>query len=554
MTAAQLFVKCLEAEGVQWVFGLPGEENLAVLDALADSPIRFVTVRHEQAAAFMADVYGRITGQAGVCLSTLGPGATNLLTGVADAFLDRAPVVAVTAQTSLERLHKESHQVIDVLGMFRAVTKWNARIETASVIPEVVRKAFKLAQSEKPGPCHLELPEDIARCETEGRPMAVARARRPSPDRPSLQTAADLIAAASHPIILAGNGVIRGKASDELLRFSQATGIPVANTFMGKGVVPWDYEGSLLTIGLQAHDYVSCGFREADVVIAAGYDLVEYAPRAWNPQRDKRIIHIDFTSSEVDEAYAPAVEIVGDIRETLELLRPLIPRRTRPASAATLRQHILEELDRAARDDQMPMKPQRILHDLRGILGRHDLVISDVGAHKLWVARMFLPSEPNTVIISNGFASMGIAVPGAIAAKLVEPDRPVVAVCGDGSFLMNAQELETAVRLKVNPVIVVFHDDGYGLIHWKQMREFQRAFGVTFGNPDFVRFAESFGAKGYRVEAAKEFRAVLAEALRQRVPSVIDVPVDYQEHRRLMEPLGPVHRHDTPLAGPLDQL
>lgn len=538
MKAAQLFVECLEQEGVQFVFGLAGEENLQLLDALADSRIRYIPVRHEQAAAFMADVYGRLTRKAGVCLSTLGPGATNLVTGVADAFLDRAPLVAITAQADLERLHKESHQAIDVVGMFRAITKWNARVGRPSVVPEVVRKAFKIAQAEKPGACHIELPDDVSAMEAEGSPLQVERPRRPSPDRLSLKTAAEFIEAAAHPILLAGNGVIRGEASGELLRFSQATGIPVANTFMGKGVVPWEYELSLLSIGLQAHDYVNCGFDEADLVIAVGYDFVEYAPALWNPQRDKKVIHIDFTPSEVDEAYQPAVEIVADVRETLELLRPLIRAPKKLAFPKKLRQYILEDLERYARAEEMPMKPQRILHDLREALGRRDLVISDVGAHKLWIARMFLTSEPNTVIISNGFASMGIAVPGAIAAKLVEPRRPVVAVCGDGGFLMNAHELETAVRLKVNPVIVVFNDGGFGLIQAKQMAQFGRTFGVAFGNPDLVRFAESFGAKGYRVESASGFRRVLAEALRQPVPSVIDVPVDDREHSRLTEQLG----------------
>ncbi len=536
--AARLFIECLEREGVQFVFGLPGEENLELMDALADSPIRFISVRHEQAAAFMADLYGRLTGKAGVCLSTLGPGATNLVTGVADAFLDRAPLVAITAQVALQQLHKEFHQAIDVVGMFRTITKWNTRIEQPSVIPEVVRKAFKIAQAEKPGACHIELPEDVAEAQADGKPLEPERARRPSPDRPSLTKAAELIDAAAQPIILAGNGVIRGQASAELLSFSQATGIPVANTFMAKGVVPWDYELSLLSIGLQAHDYVNCGFDEADLVVAVGYDFAEYAPSIWNPAKDKQIVHIDFTSSEVDAAYQPAVEIVADIRETLELLRPMIHRAKRLAAPRKLRQYILEDLNRFAQHEAVPMKPQRILHDLREACGRHDLIISDVGAHKLWIARMFLPYEPNTVLISNGFAAMGIALPGAIAAKLVDPERPVVAVCGDGGFLMNVQELETAVRFKTNPVFLIFNDGGYRLIDWKQQARFGRSFGVTFDNPDFVKLAQSFGAKGYRVEAARDLKRILAEAFRQSVPSVIDVPVDYHEHGRLTEQLG----------------
>lgn len=538
MNASTLFVRCLEREGVEWVFGLPGEENLAFLDALSQSSIRFVSCRHEQGAAFMADVYGRLTGKAGVCLSTLGPGATNLLTGVADAFLDHAPLVAITAQVGMERLHKESHQAIDLTGIFRSVTKWSGSVRHPSVIPEVVRKAFKIAQAEKPGPCHIELPEDVASCDAEGESLDPERPRRPSPDRPSLQLASALIEASRHPILLAGNGVIRGKASEELLLFSKSTGIPVANTFMAKGVVPWDYELSLMSIGLQAHDYVSCGFDQADLVIAVGYDFAEYAPRFWNPKRDKKIIHIDFTPSEVDAAYQPAVEIAADIRETLELLRPLISQPKRLSAPHKLREFILQNLERFNADASFPLKPQRILHDLHSAIGRKGLIISDVGAHKLWIARMFLASEPNSVIISNGFASMGIALPGAVAAKLIEPDRPVAAVCGDGGFLMNSQELETAVRFKLNPVILIFNDSSYGLIRWKQEAQFGRSFGVSFGNPDWVAFASSFGAKGYRIEAASDLPAVLREAFRQKVPSVIDVPVDYQEHGHLIQELG----------------
>ncbi len=538
MNAAALFVRCLEAEGVEFIFGLAGEENLEILDALADSRIRYIPVRHEQAAAFMADVYGRLTGKAGVCLSTLGPGATNLVTGVADAFLDRAPMVAITAQVGLERLHKESHQAIDVVGMFRTITKWNTQVERASVLPEVVRKAFKLAQAEKPGPCHVELPEDIAAAPTEGTPLRAERPRRPSPDRPSLVKAAELIQAARRPIFLAGNGVIRGRAAEELRRLARASGVPVANTFMGMGVMPWEDELSLLSIGLQAHDYVHCGFDQADLVIAVGYDFVEYAPRLWNPKRDKKIIHIDFTPSEVDEAYQPEVEIVADVRETLELLTPLVGSPKQLVYPKKLRQYILEDLERASQADGVPIKPQRILRDLRTVLKPHDLVISDVGAHKLWVARMFLTYEPNTVIISNGFASMGIALPGAIAAKLAEPERPVVVVSGDGSFLMNSQELETAVRLGVNPVVLIFNDNGFGLIQAKQAAKFKRTFGVEFGNPDFVTYAESFGAKGYRVESAGSFQKILREALLQKVPSVIEIPIDQGEHIRLMEQLG----------------
>jgi len=529
MTAAELFVKCLEAEGVELIFGLPGEENLDLLDALSRSPIRFVSVRHEQGAAFMADVYGRVTGRAGVCLATLGPGATNLATGIADANLDHAPLVAITGQAGLERVHKESHQYVNIVEAFGPLTKWNTRVERASAIPEIVHHAFKTAQAEKPGACHIELPEDVASEPAEGAPLASRRARRPSPDRPSLRAAAEAIDRARHPIILAGNGVIRGRASRELVAFAERTGIPVANTFMAKGAMPADHALSLLSIGLQARDFVSCGFDAADLIVTVGYDQVEYAPYHWNPRGDKAIIHIDFTQAETDAMYQPEVEVVSDVREALELLCAEVTQAHDRGYPARLRQAILVDLARGADDASVPMKPARVLRDLRRALDRRDVVISDVGAHKLLVARLYPAYEPNTVLISNGFAAMGIALPGAIGARLADPSRRVVAVSGDGGFLMNVQELETAVRLGVAFVTLVFRDEGYGLIRWKQVQQFGKPFGIEFGNPDLVKLAESFGAVGYRVEKADDLARCLTDALAQRVPAVIDVPIDYRD-------------------------
>jgi acetolactate synthase-1/2/3 large subunit len=537
---AELLVRCLENEDVRLIFGVPGEETLAFMDALLGSDIRFVTCRHEQGAAFMADVWGRLTGRAGVCLGTLGPGATNLTTGVGDANLDRAPVVAITGQAGRDRIHKESHQYVDVVDMFRPITKWNARLAIADVIPEAVRKAFKVAETEKPGACHLELPEDVAD-ETAGGPavpLSTERPRRPSPDRPALRRAAELIDRARHPLVFAGNGVIRGKASLALREFAGRTGIPVANTFMAKGCLPWDHELALGTIGLQMRDVVSCGFDRADLVIAAGYDPVEFAPRLWNGDRAKIIVHIDFTPAEVDEDYQPAVEVVADIREALDLLTDLVSSRRDPTRTRQLHDWILSELHAGATDGAFPVKPQRVLHDLRRVLGPHDIVISDVGAHKLWVARLFQTEEPNTVIISNGFAAMGIGLPGAIAAKLLHPERRVVAVVGDGGFLMNLQELETAVRLELGLVVVILRDDAYGVIRWKQLNRYGRESGVAFGNPDFVTLARAFGCRGVRIEAADELQPALESAFAGRTPCLIDVPVDYRENLKLAERMG----------------
>ncbi|HZO40515.1 MAG TPA: acetolactate synthase large subunit [Methylomirabilota bacterium] len=537
MKAADLIVQCLENEQVRYVFGLPGEEILDILDSFLDSPITFIPTRHEQGAAFMADAYGRLTGRAGVCLATLGPGATNLATGVADANLDRAPLVAITGQAGRDRVHKESHQRVDIVEHFRPLTKWNTRVETAGVIPEVIRKAFKLAESEKPGACHIEVPEDVAREATDGAPLSTERARRPSPDRQALETAARLIDAASFPLIFAGNGVIRGQASHELRKFARAHGIPVAHTFMAKGSMPYDDDLCLLSVGLQARDYISCGFDKADLIIAVGYDPVEYAPKFWNPERKKSIVHIDFTPAEVDSFYQPAVEVVADVREAIELLGGLVKSQKDPSPYQTLRRYILSELAEGADDADFPLKPQRVLRDLRAVMGREDILISDVGTHKLWIARTFPAYEPNTVLISNGYAAMGFALPAAIAAKLVHPERQVVAVSGDGGFLMNSQELETACRLRLPVVNVIFRDGGYNLIQWKQQTHLGRESGVKFGNPDFVALAAAFGAKGFRVESARDLRPILTQALAHPGPSVVDVPIDY-EHAKLTAGLG----------------
>jgi len=537
MKASDLIVQCLENEQVRYVFGLPGEEILDILDSFLDSGITFVPTRHEQGAAFMADAYGRLTGRPGVCLSTLGPGATNLATGVADANLDRAPLVAITGQAGRDRIHKESHQRVDIVEHLRPLTKWNTRVETAGVIPEVIRKAFKLAESEKPGACHIEVPEDVAGESIDGTPLSTERARRPSPDRQALETAARLIEGASFPLIFAGNGVIRGRASGELRAFARAHGIPVAHTFMAKGSMPYDDDLCLLSVGLQARDYISCGFDQADLIIAVGYDPVEYAPKFWNPDRKKPIVHIDFTPAEVDSFYQPAVEVVADVREAIELLGGLVKGQKDPAPYQTLRRYILAELQEGADDDSFPLKPQRILRDLRASMGREDILISDVGTHKLWIARTFPAYEPNTVLISNGYAAMGFALPAAIAAKLVHPERKVVAVSGDGGFLMNCQELETACRLGLGIVNVIFRDGGYNLIQWKQQTHLGRESGVKFGNPDFVALATAFGAKGYRVDSARSLGPILAQALAHPGPSIVDVPVDY-ENAKLTAGLG----------------
>jgi acetolactate synthase-1/2/3 large subunit len=507
-------------------------------EALDRSTIAFVPVRHEQAAALIADVYGRLTGRAGVCLGTLGPGATNLITGVADAFLDRAPLVALTGQAALERMHKESHQYIDVVALMAPVTKWNARVTDPRTLPEAVRKAFKVAESEKPGATHLELPEDVMATMVEGEPLPRGEPVRFRPSEEALQRAAALLQGAERTIILAGNGVVRGRAWPALRAFADHAGIPVAETFMGKGVIDATDPMALGAVGLQAGDYEMAGFGDADVVVTVGYDLVEHAPKNWNPKADKRIIGIDSLPAEIDDHFIPEVELVGDIGYSLGALeRCCGPLRPTPPSPG-LREAVDRTVGNALADDSFPMRPPRILAELRRALSPTDILVSDVGLHKLWIGRTYPAYEPNTVLIANGLAGMGFAVPAAIAAKLVHPDARVVAVSGDGGFLMNAQELETATRLRTAFVNVVWENHQFGSIVWKQDRRFGRHFGTDFTNPDFVAFAQSFGLPAWRVASASDFAERLAKALTLDVPSLLVVPVEYAPDLAMADGLG----------------
>ena len=539
MNGGELFVKCLENEDVNFIFTLPGEEILDVLHYLYESPIKPIIVRHEQAAAFMADVYGRLTGKAGVCLSTLGPGATNLITGVADANLDRAPLVAITGQGELERTHKESHQYIDIVNTFKFITKWNRTITRADFIPEMVRKAFKIAQTEKMGATHLELPEDIAQEETKSKPLKKTHKHSTvTPDLETIKDAASLIRESKYPIILAGNGVIRTNASEELVKFAKVNNIPITTTFMGKGTISYKEDLALGTIGLQSKDFTICGFEKANLIITIGYDHAEYSPRFWNPNADKKIIHIDSRHSEIDEHYVTTIDLIGNIKETLKLLIKHTGFKKDTTYFFKLKKLINNELEKNKSDDSLPMKPQKILSDVRAVLDEDDILISGVGMHKVWVARLYPAYKPNTVIISNGLASMGISLPGAIAAKLAYPERKVVAIAGDGEFMMNVQELETAKRLGLSFTVVIFNDKKYAQIEWKQMKKFKKTFGIEFTNPDFVKLAESFHVKGAKVEKANDFQEIFRGAVNSKDIWLIDVEVDSKENMKLSESLG----------------
>jgi acetolactate synthase-1/2/3 large subunit len=456
---------------------------------------------------------------------------------VADANMDHAPVVAIAGQASTHRLHKEAHHVLDLVQMFQPITKYSTRLLTPNTIPEVVRKAFKLAQTEKTGASFIEFPENIAEMELEDHPLPVKNPLLPEPAQDQVERAIKAISEAHEPLILAGNGVVRSKAWRQLQDFAERMNIPVANTFMAKGVMPFNHPLALGSAGLQAKDYVHCGFEGADVIICIGFDLVEYHPYLWHPSRDRKIVHIDTTPAEVDAYYPIEVGVVGDIKHSLlrigELATPHTGHRLRP-----LREALIREMDGCREDSGFPIKPQKIIWDLRTAMELEDIVTCDVGAHKMWMARMFRCEYPNTCIISNGFASMGIALPGAIAAKLAYPERNVVAVTGDAGFMMNVQELETAVRMKTPIVVLVWNDSGYGLIKWKQMNAFGRPSHVDFGNPDFVQLAKSFGAEGLRVENAEDLLPTLRKALESDSVTVIDCPVDYGENLKLTASLG----------------
>lgn len=539
--AAELMVKCLENEGVSVVFGLPGEENIRFVQALASSSIRYVLTRHEQGAAFMAEMYGRVTGRAAVVSSTLGPGAINMQLGVADATTNSTPLVAVSAQVGHDREFKESHQYVDLVSMFAPITRWAAGVPTARAIPEMFRKAFKVAETERPAAVYLAVPEHIDGDETDydlvPLPRNVVRADAPAPGQ--VERAVDILRQAKRPVVLAGHGAARGNATAALVRFSDEFGIPVANTFHGKGVMPDDHPNSIGTLGFMRHDYVNFGFDNADVVIAVGYELQEFDPVRINPQADKKIIHIHRFPAEVDAHYSVDVGIIGDISASLDALTAGLDGHAYEADPEVPGHGLLaEEFSRGQEDSRYPLAPARVVADTRAALGRNDVVLVDTGATKMWMARLYPTYECNTCLVSNGLSTMGFALPGALGVKLARPESKVLAVVGDGAFLMNSQEIETAVRERIPLVVLIWEDGGYGLIEWKMDLELGAHYYVKFGNPDVVKYAESFGAKGYRINSADELLPTLRTALADDGVSVIACPVDYSENLRLTDRLG----------------
>lgn len=545
ITVAEMLVKCLEAEGVKYIFGIPGEENLEVMEAINKSDIQFITTRHEQGAAFMADIYGRLTRRAGVCLSTLGPGATNLITGVADANSDGAPLIAITGQVGTERMHITSHQFLDLVELFKPITKRSKQIVRPDTVNEIVRLAFKYAESEKAGACHIDLPCNIAAMKIpDGPSTSPLKKGHQSHEVASLdviEMAAGMIYQAKNPVILAGHSAVRNMASEALNHFATNLKIPVVHTMMAKGIIPYDNPYCMWSIGIPHKDFQNKILEDADLIIAVGYDIVEFAPNKWNQDGNHKILHIDTRSAHINKLYQPQLEVIGDIFESLNQISLRCTREKEPLQALKLREQMVEQHGRYDDDLEFPVKPQRIIADIRRALGKSDILISDVGAHKMWISRLYHCYEPNTYIISNGFATMGIAVPGAIAAKLIYPDKRVLAVTGDGGFMMNSQELETAKRLGINIVVLIFNDSSYGLIKWKQDDKYGKHCYVNSDNPDFVKYAESFGIKGYRVEKTEDLLPLLNHVFEQDELAVIDCPVDYRENTKLTEELEQIY-------------
>jgi acetolactate synthase I/II/III large subunit len=550
---AELLIRCLEAEGVEFIFGLPGEETADLMISMLDSTIKFILTRHEQSASFMADVYGRLTGKVGVCLATLGPGATNLTTGIASANMDRSRVLAITGQIDSNMLHKESHQNMDVITMFKPITKWNQSIRNGDNIPEIVRRAFKIANEEKAGATHIELPQDVAKQQSNIMPIQKQEGDVPRsyPNKSVIDKAVKLILDSRKRLILVGNGCVRGKASIPIRKFVEKTGICSVNTFMAKGVISDKWERHLRTIGIKNADHALIAMKDADLVIAIGYDLVEYNPKFWNGDFSKKIIHIDFTPAEVDTYYCPSVEIAADIELTINaILTQLHGSKAVDTSSSSncflemkmskdykrIKKEIIERAYRYKEDADYPIKLERLIADVRKLLDSHDILISDVGAHKLWIAKIYETFHPNTCLISNGFASMGFALPGAIAAQLAFPHRKIVVMCGDGGFLMNVQELETAVRLRLPLIVIIWCDREYGVISLKQIEEFGKKAFTEFNNPDFVKLAESFGAIGYAARSVGEFSYFFKKGkMSKNVPVIISVDVDYSRNRILLD-------------------
>ncbi|TWI52503.1 acetolactate synthase-1/2/3 large subunit [Pseudomonas duriflava] len=534
--AAELVVRCLENEGVEYIFGIPGEENLDLLDALSRSnQIKLILTRHEQSAGFMAATYGRLTGKTGVCLSTLGPGATNLVTAGAYAYLGGMPMMMITGQKPIKKSKQGRFQILDVCGMMAPLTKYTHQLASADNIPSRIREAIRLAEEEKPGSVHLELPEDIAAETTESTPIAPSLSRRPVAEHKAIRAAVSKLEAARSPVLVIGAGANRKMTARVLRQLIEKTGIPFITTQMGKGVVDERHPRFLGNAALSAGDFVHRALESADLIVNIGHDVIEKPP-FFMVRGGTEVVHINFRSAEVDPVYFPQIEVVGDIANAIWEIKEAIEVQATWDFSRLLEireaneTHVAEGAD----DDRFPVYPQRLVADLRKVLPSDGIVALDNGIYKIWFARNYKAYMPNTVLLDNALATMGAGLPSAMAARLVYPQTPIVAVCGDGGFMMNSQELETAVRLKMNLVVIILRDDAYGMIRWKQAQMGFEDYGLDYGNPDFVRYAESYGALGHRVESAAAFGPLVEHCLSTPGVHVIDCPVDYSENDHIL--------------------
>jgi acetolactate synthase-1/2/3 large subunit len=527
ISVAEQIIHTLEARGVKYVFGVPGEEVEDLLFALSKSKkIKFISCRHEQGAAFMADVWGRLTGHVGVCLATLGPGATNLLSGMADAYLDKAPLLAITGQAGSDRHHKDSHQYIDVAGIFKPVTKWNKVIYNPKEAAKAVSKAIQIAEEEKPGATHIDLPEDIAEMEAKAQIIPIAKNKIIKASKSEIEKAVKIIKDSKQPIIFSGNGVVRKNISPTLQKIAEGFNIPIVTTFMCKGAISDRSPLSLKAIGMKAKDFGSIALAKSDLIIVVGNDLGEYSPNNW--ASGKNIVHIDYEYEALYKSYKPKVKIVGDVETSLKMLLAEMKKNkiTKFESwFADIRKAIVEDHKSWAETGNKITAPF-VLGELRKAMKDDDIILSDVGAHKMWIARNFEVYKPNTCIIGNGLAAMGIALPGGIAAKLASPKFRVVSVMGDGGFLMNSQEIETAKRIGVPFVIVVLNDNDYGLISWKQTTSKGKSYGTKLTNPDFQMYAESFGIKAYHPKSRRDVGKTLEKAINSNELCLVAIDID----------------------------
>jgi len=526
MKASDLFVKQLEEEGVEYIFGLPGEENLHFLESLRTSTIKVIITRHEQTAAFMAATYGRLTGKAGVCFATLGPGALNLVTGVAHAQLIGAPFVSISGQKALRENRQARFQLVDIVSLMRPITKDAVSIVDPGMVPTILRNAFKLAQAERPGAVHLELPEDVAESETDARVQKRGLVRRPIADAKALMRAAGLISKSKNPLIILSSGANRNLITRQLVQFIEKTGIFVVHTQMGKGVLSDASDHSLFATGVHRRDYVNCGIDRADVIITIGYNIVEYPPYVWNKGLDKKIINIDFTEAEVDRYYDPDIEVIGDISCSLRQLGELITERKNGDTFKSIREFLDRKLSLEFKK-QYPLTPQQVVWHVRDVLAHEDILSLDNGIYKLWFSRLYKTFRPNTFLLDNALATMGAGLPAGIAAGLIRPDRNVLAVVGDGGFMMNSRELETALRYNVPLVVLVLNDNAFGFIKWEQQAKGYPCFGLDYGNPDFVKYAESYGAVGIKVQDGDDLSELLRKAFAMKIVVLIECPIDY---------------------------